>query len=308
VVINSVNPSGETAQALQSDLSSKYGVPVLPLNILEMRETELEDLLSQVLYEFPLRSVSINVPQWIRALPRDSWLWLLLISLLKKSSTGLMKLRDYPEITGAFDQADELEGLKINLINPGEGAIEADLKVPDSLYYKILSESCGCEVTNEVQLMSMMGELVHAKREYDRIASALSQVRSTGYGVVPPSLEDMVLDPPQTFRQGGQFGVKLKATAPSWHIMQVDVSAEISPVLGTEQQSAFMAQTLAEGLENDPEQIWKMEFFGRELHQLIGEGINQKLLRMPANAQDKLRGCMTRLVNDGSGGLLLIFL
>ncbi|MGI5877034.1 MAG: stage IV sporulation protein A [Christensenellales bacterium] len=309
VVLNSTHPDADATMALRDSLYEKYDVPVLALDVLHMREAEIEDLLAQVLYEFPVRRMSIDVPRWIRRLPRNHWLWLLLLGLLAQGGRNMVRLRDYQDVLAAFGEAEELDGLRIWAIHPENGTIEAKVEAPTRLYYRVLSEECGCEISDESQLMAIMSELTHAKREYDRMSGALAQVKLTGYGVVPPSLDDLELEEPQLVRRGGQFGVRLRARAPSWHIMQVDIDTEVSPVVGTERQGADMVDYLMKEFEENPASIWKTEFFGKSLQDLVGEGLNQKLHAMPSGAQAKLRNTLSRIVNHGgSGGLLIVFL
>lgn len=309
VVLNSTHPEADATVELRDALSEKYDVPVLAIDVLHMRGEEIEDLLAQVLYEFPVRRMSIDVPRWMRRLPRDHWLWLLLLALLARGGRNMVRLRDYQDVLAAFGEADELEGLRIWAIHPENGTIEARVEAPTALYYRVLSEECGCEVADESQLLAMMRELVHAKKEYDRMADALGQVKRTGYGVVTPVLSEMELEEPQLVRRGGQFGVRLRAKAPSWHIIRVDIDTEVSPVVGTERQGEDMVDYLMKEFEDDPRSIWNTEFFGKSLQDLVGEGMNQKLHAMPANAQNKLRNTLTRIVNHaGSGGLLVVFL
>ena len=308
VILNSMHPQEEATQTLRKELAREYDVPVLALDVLNMQESEVTNVIEQVLFEFPVREMRIQAPVWIRSLPRDHWLWLLLLYLMKKGGRSLHCLRDYQSVVEEFAQDERIGGLTIGSIHPGNGVIEAEVMIPPALYYQILSEECGCEVQDEAQLMSMMREMVVAKKEYDHIAGALQQVRQTGYGLVTPSIEDMMLDEPQIVKQGSRSGVKLKASAPSWHIMRVDIQTEVSPVLGTEKQSEELVRYLLSEFENNPTSIWKTEIFGKSLHDLVREGISQKLMRMPDDAQDKIRTALQRVINDGGGGMLCILL
>lgn len=308
IVLNSTHPDSADTLALREKLSEKYDVPVLAMDVLHLREAEIEELLTQVLYEFPVRQMSIDVPRWIRILPRDHWLWLLLLLTLRRSGSNMVRLRDYQNVLTAFGEAEEFEGLRIWAIHPENGTIEAKVEVPSSLYYRVLSDECGCNVEDESQLLAMMHDLVHAKREYDRVAQALEQVKAVGYGIVEPRLEDMELEEPELVRRGGQFGVRLRAKASSWHIMRVDMDTEVTPVVGSEQQGESLVQSLSRDFESNPDSIWKTEFFGKSLQTLVGEGIRQKIHSVPDEIHDKLRGTVARIVNSGSSGGLLVVL
>lgn len=308
VVLNSADPQAASAQELARDLRENYSVPVLPADVLHMEREQIRDLLTAVLHEFPVSRVELDVPGWIRSLDRDHPIWQSILGRLRSAGGHMHRLRDHAMLVDAFAEGEYFSGLRIDAIRPESGAVHAFLEVPGSLYYSVLSESCGCTVRDETELMGMMGELVKAKREYDRMAGALEQVRSTGYGLIAPSMEELSLEEPKVVKHGGQFGVRLRASAPSWHLMRVDIDTEVSPVVGTEHQSEELTQYLLSGFEKNPEEIWQTEIFGKSLHDLVREGLNQKLMRMPGDVQAQLRGTLERIVNDGTGGVVCIVL
>lgn len=306
VVLNSARPQNPETLQLAEGLSDKYQVPVLPLDVLHLETPQMTSLLASVLSEFPAREMHMDVPAWILSLPADHWLRQELYTVARKAAEHFHKLKDHEAAAKVFAASEHFSGLSADAIHPENGTIDAHVQVPASLYYQVLSETCGMTIPDESALLTMMGELVAAKREYDRLSGALEQVRSTGYGVVSPTLEELKLEEPQLVRQGGQFGVALKASAPSLHIMRVDIDTELSPTVGTQQQSEELVRYLMSGFESDPEAIWSTEIFGKSLHDLVREGLNQKLVRMPEDTQSKLRETMNRILNEESGGMICI--
>lgn len=308
LVLNSKVPESSAARQLADTLSERYNAPVVPLNVLSLDEAGLRKLLQTVLYEFPLTQLSFTLPDWMNALPRNHWVWESLRVTAQKGSEGMTRLRDLPAMEAAFGENEYFTAAETRLSDPASG--EADCKVtpPASLFYQVLSENCGAEITDDMSLMAMMQELTAAKKAYDKFAGALEQVKQTGYGLVTPSMEDMTLEKPTMVRQGGQYGVRLKASAPSWHILRVDVDTEISPTVGTEHQSEELVKYLLSGFASDTRLLWDTQIFGKSLHELVREGLNQKLVRMPADAQNKLRETIQRILNDGAGGVICIVL
>jgi len=308
VILNSIRPASADCRALQRQLAQTYDVPVVPLDVLHMEETDTQELLSHVLYEFPARCMQLETPEWMRELSRDHWLWQACAKTLKEAGAKFIHMRDYTQVMEAYTDGNDFEGLKLVRILPGEGKVEAKLLPAAGLYYRVLTETCGCEIRDEAQLMGMMNDLIYAKRQFDRMAGALEQVKSTGYGIISPSMEELTLEPPEMVRQGAQFGVRLRASAPSWHILRVDVTTEVSPAVGTEKQSEKLLAGMLETFRSDPESIWETEIFGRSLSELVKDGLSQKLVRMPEQAQRKLRDALARVVGDEGGGFMFIML
>lgn len=305
VILNSARPEAPETQALASELQERYAVPVLALDVLHMQTQQVTGILASVLEEFPAREMVIALPEWVRALPADHPIREKTRELAALAAGQFHKLKDQQAVAAVMTR-ELYRAMPITAVHPESGRVEARLEAPPELYYRTLSDLCGLPIDNEAQLMGMMRELADAKREYDHLAAALEQVRATGYGVVSPTLEEMRLEAPQLVRQGGQFGVSLRATAPSWHIIQVDIDAEVSPTVGSQQQSEELLRYLMSGFDTDPQAIWQTEIFGKSLHDLVREGLNQKLLRMPEDTQEKLRTTVSRILNDSSGGMICI--
>lgn len=308
VVLNSTQPMSEETIALRDALNLKYDVPVLAMDIMNIRQYDLEDLLESVLFEFPLKELHFEVPEWVQALPQDHYLIQEVMDAIRSSMNNLDKVRDYALMLNAFDECEHLIPPQISSIQLGSGEINYSLGVQDGLFYNVLSEECGTEINGEHHLISIIKELVTAKKEYDHMKGALQSVRDTGYGIIPPSTEELTLAEPEMIKRGNQYGVKLKATGPSLHLVKVDVNCEVSPVVGTEQQSEELVKYLLSEFETDPARIWKTDIFGKSLHELVSEGLTGKLTRMPEDARDKLQETLGKIINEGNGGLICIIL
>lgn len=306
VVLNTNEPYSVDTQKLQLALEEKYKIPVVPLDVLQMDENDIHSLLERILYEFPLREMRIRIPRWIQALPASHPLLNEIFSSLPAVSGT--KMRDNAALMNGFEPTENVQGLELEQVLPGEGAVTFNMQIKPELFYNILGEECGCEIKGDYHLIALMRDLIRAKKEYDRIADALEQVRATGYGVVSPSMEEMTLEEPEIVRRGGHFGVKLKASAPSLHLMQVNINTEVNPIVGSEKQSEELVKYLMSEFENDPTKIWQSNMFGKSLNELVMEGIENKLDNMPVEARAKLKRTMERIVNDGGGGLICILL
>ena len=307
VILNTTDPYSIDNQKLQMALEEKYSVPVLPIDVSAMELDDIHTILERVLFEFPLREIRIRIPKWIQALDGDHELLGEIFSAIS-TDESLTKMRDYAKLLSDFKPSENVRSLNLDSILLGEGAVTYELNVKPDLFYKILGEQCGCEIKGEYHLITLMRDLMSAKKEYDRISDALEQVKKSGYGIVSPSMEEMTLEEPKIVKQGGHFGVKLKASAPSLHLIEVGISTEVNPIVGSEKQSEELVKYLMSEFENDPQRIWESNMFGKSLHSLVMEGLDTKLNNMPVEAQKKMQRTMERIVNDGSGGLICILL
>ncbi|HAG57639.1 MAG TPA: stage IV sporulation protein A, partial [Ruminococcaceae bacterium] len=308
VVLNSAHPDSAEAQGLRSSLESKYDVPVTLLNVKDMTAEDAQQLLSQLLMEFPLREVRFSVPGWMGALDENHWLPAHAVELVRSLGENLKKVRDKADVPAAFQDSDYLMAPRETEVNLGEGSVTFELPVREGLFNQVLSEQCGETITGDAHLLSLMKELVAAKREYDQVAGALSAVQQTGYGLVTPALNEIQLQPPELMRQGSRYGVRLKASAPSIHMMKADITTEISPIVGSEKQSEELVMYLLQEFEDSPEKIWESNIFGKSLHSLVNEGLHNKLYRMPQEARLKLQETIERIINEGCTGLICIII
>ena len=308
VILNTTHPTDSKTQEIRNEISNKYNVEVLPVNVDSMTERDMLDILKEALYEFPIIEVKVKIPDWISVLTHDHPLKELYINKIKESVFEIDKLRQIDNITNAFNNVPEIEKAYLSNVDPATGEVIVTLDAPEELYNKTLNEIINIDVTNKKDLLKLFQEYNIAKSEYDQIKYALKMVKQTGYGVATPTIYDMKLDTPEITKQGSRFGVKLKATAPSIHMIRVDVNSTFEPIIGTELQSKELINYLMKDYEKDPGSIWKSEIFGRSLDQIVQEGIQSKISLMPENIRFKLQQTLSKIVNRGSNNLIAIVL
>lgn len=307
MILNSAAPSTVEARKLASDLQEKYDTPVMLMDVMQLTEEDLSGIIRTVLFEFPVRQVHVSLPKWIEAMEEEEPLVTSILDAVCSRMTEVNRVRDVIDMSKDLALPDALD-LQIGQIDLGSGNIRLELPMREGLFYETLGARCGRQIRSDAHLMSMMTELVFAKREYDRVASALDSVRRTGYGLVAPEMEELTLAEPELTRQGGHYGVKLKASAPSLHMIRVDIATEVNPIVGSEKESEEMVRYLLSEFESDPQKLWSTEIFGKSLHDLVREGLAGKLMRMPEDAQNKTRETLSRIINEGSGGMICILL
>lgn len=308
VVLNSKTPDAPDTIRLRDALSEKYDAPVQLLNVLQMTMDDINTVLEQVLFEFPISEVYIKTPAWLTALPPDHWLNQEVMEAIGSAAQGIARVRDHTAVAEAFAPLTDIGRVANSGISLGEGSVHYELQLNDGLFFRILGEASGQEVTDEEHLLTLMTELVQAKHEYDRVADALKSVRETGYGLVSPDQSEMSLDMPEIVKQGSRFGVRLKASAPSLHMIRVDIQTEVSPIVGTEKQSEELVQYLLSEFETDPTRIWNTNMFGKSLNDLVREGLSNKLNRLPEYTRQKTQEALQKIVNEGNGGMICILL
>ena len=308
VVLNCARPSAPQTIALCTDLEEQYHVPIIPINCLEMGENEIREILKNVLYEFPIREVRLQMPGWLDVLEEQDSLRQRLFGSIGDCVQTLSKVGDVRPAFDALKLEDGEVTARLDNIRLGDGSATVELRIPDAIFYRILGERSGFEIQDEQALMQIMTELADVKRKYDKVAAAIDDVMATGYGIVMPTVEDMRLEEPEIVKQPGGYGVKLKASAPSIHMMKADIETEVSPMVGTESQSEELVRFLLKEFEADPQAIWDSNMFGKTLHELVSEGLTSKLAHMPADARTKITGTIQRIINEGSGGLICILL
>ncbi|MFD1443622.1 stage IV sporulation protein A [Thermoactinomyces vulgaris] len=308
LILNSTQPYSEQTQALRDELAEKYDIPVLAVSVATMSEEDILGIMKEVLYEFPVHEVNVNLPSWVMVLEEDHWLRQSFEESVRETVKDIKRLRDVDRVVGQFYQYDFIDKASLSGMDMGQGVAEIDLYAPDDLYDQVLQEVVGVEIRGRDHLLELMQEFSIAKREYDKVADALKMVRTTGYGVAAPAIEEMTLDEPELIKQGSRFGVRLKATAPSIHMIRVNVTSEFAPIIGSEKQSEELVNYLMRDFEKDPLQIWNSDIFGRSLNSIVREGIQAKLSMMPENARYKLQETLERIINEGSGGLIAIIL
>ncbi len=308
MILNSNKPHSFEATNLRNELAEEYDIPVLPVSVEELKSDDIHNILREALYEFPVLEVNVNLPSWVMALRDDHWLRKQFQESIQETVQNIKRLRDVDRVVGDFYDYEFISEANISGMEMGEGVAEIDLHASDELYDQVLKEIVGVEIRGKDHLLELLQDYAEAKREYDQIAEALAMVKQTGYGIASPTLEDMRLEEPEIIRQGPRFGVRLKAVAPSIHMIKVEVESEFAPIIGTEKQSEELVRYLMQDFEEDPLSIWQSDIFGRSLSSIVREGIHAKLTLMPENARYKLKDTLERIINEGSGGLIAIIL
>ena len=308
VVVNSAAPNGGQAQALRCELEETYGVHAVTADCQSLHEAELGELLRALLYTFPMREVRVFLPAWVRALELEHPLKAALYSALRENAAGIACLADAEPALRRACELEQVCGCRIADVDLGSGTVTCELEFREGLFYQILSERTGFSVENDGQLLRLLTELAAMKREYDKISAALDEVRATGYGIVMPGIDELTLEEPEIVRQGGQYGVRLSASAPSLHIMRANIHTELSPTVGSEQQGEELIKSLLADFETDPGKLWSTNIFGKSLNELVSEGVQAKLLHMPQEARSRLQQTLERIINEGCDGLICILL
>ena len=301
VVLNSAHPMLPETEKLADDLRKEYDIPVLPLNVDNMQEREMYNILKEALYEFPIEEVKINIPEWIATLDCNHYLKKEYVDKIRESITEVNKLRDVDNITKYFYDSDYIDKAYISNISPEVGEVTIQIDAPNDLYNNILNDIIGVDIYSKAKLLSVFQEYNTAKNEYDQIKDALKMVRKTGYGIAIPGLEDMRLETPEIIKQGSRYGVKLKARAPSIHMIKVDVESTFEPIIGSELQSKELINYLT---KDNSSEIWKSEIFGRSLDVIVQEGIQAKLSMMPDSIRYKLGQTLTKVINKGANNMI----
>ncbi len=308
VVLNTKNPASPEARKLRDELAERYDVPVRAVNAQTMGLDDLNGLLASLLMEFPIREARLTAPAWLTALPGDHWLGKSVLDSVKAAAERMRCVRDHEVLKRALDENEYVEDALPVRISLNDGTLEYRLNLKDGLFYQVLGEACGETIDGEAHLFDLMRQLVAAKREYDKVAQAVAAARSNGYGMVPPTMDELTLQPPELVKQGPNTSVRLKARAPSLQIVRADIETQVNPFAGSQSQSEALAASLAEQMEAGDEALWETEIFGKTLGDLVREGMNGKLKNLPEDAQGKLKEALEKIINEGSGGMLCIML
>ena len=308
LLLNSANPDGERAKALSEELSARYQVPVLPVSCMELSENEIKRVLAQLLFEFPMKEIQVDIPCWLISLEKDHWLKSSVFECIRSAAQGMEKIREIQDMLSKISDCGHISEAKLDSLDLGTGSARISVSLKPELFYKVLSEQTGLEISDERDLMESMERLSEKQREYDKIAQAYEQVKETGYGIVMPTIDELSLDEPQIIKQSGKYGIRLKASAPSIHLMRVETQTEVTPIVGSEQQSEELVSYLLKEFEENPEKIWESNIFGKSVHELVNEGLHNKLSRMPSDARRKIGETIEKIINDGCNGLICIII
>ena len=308
VLLNCVDPKAPSSVALASDLSAAYQVPVVPVSCMELDENEIKKILAQLLFEFPIREIEVDIPSWIVALPQDNELKREIFDVIKTSCGKTEKIRQVQDALTEIADCDSVEYSRLCDLNLGKGQASIAVAIPSRLFYKTLSERTGLDITDERTLLTCVSELSDKQREFDKIAAAYKQVQETGYGIVMPTIDELTLEEPQIIHQSGKYGIRLKASAPSIHMMRVNTKTEVTPIVGSEEQSRELVAYMLKEFEENPVKIWESNIFGKSVHELVNEGLRNKLYRMPSDARAKIGETIGKIINKGCNGLICIIL
>lgn len=308
ILLNSAHPQGEAAQKLRAKLAEQYDVTCLAVSCLDLDQKAVTEIIQAVLYEFPLEELQLFLPDWVETLPTEHPIRTALFKAIRAQAGKLVRIRDVKPAVAAMGQCELVTGASVTGMKLGSGCCQARLELPRSLFYDTLSQQTGFALHSDGELLALLERLAVVQAEHQKVAAAMEEVRATGYGIVIPEAEELELEQPEIIKQGGRYGVRLRAKAPSIHMIRADIQAEVSPIVGSEKQSEDMLGFLLEEFEGAPEKIWQSNIFGRSFHELINEDLATKLKHMPEDAREKMRLTLERILNEGSGGLICIIL
>lgn len=308
VLLNCQHPKSHQNRELRASLEESYGVPVVAINCLELDEEDIREILTRILYQFPVKEVALIIPRWIMNLEKGHWLREEIYTQVRAAAQGLGKISSAQKALESLRECEHIQEMHLSDIDLGAGSLRCRVEIDNSLFYRILGESTGLEIADEESLLPCMVELAAVKARYDKIRGALEEVSATGYGIVMPTMEELTLEEPEIVKQGGRYGVRLRASAPSIHMMKADITTEVAPIVGSERQSEELVHYLLQEFEEDPTRIWSSNIFGKSLHELVNEGLHNKLYRMPSDARMKMQETIERIINEGCSGLICIIL
>ncbi len=308
VLLNCSAPNSPSARALASYLSDKYDVTVIPVNCLELDEDEIKEILSEVLMEFPVREIAIDMPRWISSLEKDHAIKSGILTAVRSAAGSALKLKQLREVCGGISGCEYVSRAELTDIDPGTGHAAIALTLCRGLFCDVVSEKSGLDISDESDILNLVRELSEVKTEYDKIKAAYSDALDSGYGIVMPTMEDLTFEEPQIIKQGTRYGIKLRASAPSIHMLKTNIFTEVTPIVGSQEQSQELVSYLLSEFEDDPVKIWQSNIFGKSLNELVSEGLQNKLSRMPQDARMKLNETIERIINDGCNGLICILL
>jgi stage IV sporulation protein A len=303
-----VHPDTEEARALAAHLEEAYHTAVLPVSCTQLTEENIREILKALLYAFPVREVNFAMAGWISMLEKGHPVKQEVFSVIRQAAASLSTVRDAAALAEPICSCRYIRNAVAAEIHLGTGTVTIAVTLDDSLFFRILSEATGLDIEDEGSLMEILKELTAVRKAYARLEPALREVEATGYGIVMPEIQELHLEEPEIIRQGGKYGVRLKASAPSIHMLKAGITTTVSPIVGTEKQSEELVMYLLEGFEENPAKIWESNIFGKSLHELVNEGLHNKLFKMPVEARMKLQETLERVINEGCSGLICFIL
>ena len=307
IILNCVYPNTDSAKKLAKELSEKYQVPVIPLNCIDMDESEIKEIIKTLLYMFPVNEVHFNMPKWVLSLDNSHTLKSSMVNLIK-DNMYINKVKEINNMLNSVSQNEYIEEVRVNELDLGSGTADVKVILKPDLFYKVLGERIGLDIKTESALYDYLVDMADIKKKYQKIEAALKCVEETGYGIVMPEMSDLTLEDPVVIKQNSKYGIKLRANAPSVHMMKANICTEITPLVGSEEQSEELIAYLMNEFSEDPVKIWSSNLFGKSINELVNEGIHAKLSKMPEDAREKVRETIERVINDGCSGLVCIIL
>ena len=301
-------PQSDESKHIAANLSEKYGTMVMPVNCLDLGESEIKDILGNLLKEFPVKDVTLKMPYWLSSIDSEHWFKKSLYAELLKIAGRIRKISDISDFIEQLKGIENIVSADKLSIDMGTGNVETEIGLNKEFFYKILNEFTGLNISSERDIIETIISLAKSYKEYQRVKNALDEVEATGYGIVMPETEELSLEEPEIVKQGGRYGVRLRASAPSIHMMKANITTEVSPIVGSERQSEDLVMYLLKEFEEDPVKIWESNIFGKSLHDLVNEGLHTKLARMPADARMRLQETIEHVINEGCSGLICIIL
>ncbi|MDD5953102.1 MAG: stage IV sporulation protein A [Oscillospiraceae bacterium] len=308
ILLNTADPSSEQTKALAAQLQQRHGVPVMPVNCLDLTEGEIREILSKILFEFPIKEIKVEMPAWLTQLDKTHWLRSEVLQAIKDAAAKIERIRQLNDVHQSLKSCEHLQSSFTSQIDLGKGMARIAVVIKPQIFFKVLAEQTGISIEDESDLLHCMLDFVAMKKQYDKLKEAYEQVQETGYGIVMPDMDEMTLEEPEIVKQSGKYGIRLKANATAIHMMKTKISTAVTPMVGSEQQSEELISYLMTGFEEDPGKIWESNIFGKSLHELVNEGLHTKLNKMPPDARNKLRETIERIINDGCNGLICIIL
>ena len=308
VLLNSKEPNSSKTEELRSSLEAKYNVPVVSSNIIDLTEKDITNIFSRVLEEFPVTEISFKMPDWFNMLDLSYPLKQDIIAYVKEHFSTDFSIRQLKDMAHDMEKNEMFKSVTIQNAQMEDGAVKLDIQINEEMFFKVLSEKTNTNILSECDIFKAIDDYSKIKKEYEKIKDALEEVRIKGYGIVTPGIDELTLEEPEIVKQGSKYGVKLKASAPSIHMIRADIQTEVSPIVGSEKQSEDLVKYLLAEFESDPKAIWSSNIFGKSLHELVNEGLHNKLYKMPDEAQMKIQETLEKLINEGNGGLICIIL
>ncbi|MGI6665911.1 MAG: stage IV sporulation protein A [Bacillota bacterium] len=308
IVLNCMDPYSKEVSDLATEMEGEYGVPVIPANCLDLNHDDVTLIMEQVLYEFPVKDMTVRIPKWVQVLSSTHWLRSEIDEDIRDAVAAVKRVRDIDACVMMLQGSDHVAKVTVDKVDMATGAATLDLDVSEESFLRVMSEKTGTTVSDKADILNLVGDLVVAKKTYDRMQLALQELEETGYGIVEPTLADMSFEEPEMVKQGRNYGVRLRARGPAIHMIKTEIETTVSPVIGTEEQGEELVSYLMEKFEDDPKKIWATDLFGKSLRDLVLDGVTTKIARMPENARHKMQETLGRVVNEGSGGLICIIL